>query len=398
MTARTSYDALVVGARCAGAATAMLLARWGLRVLMIDRGDYGTDTISTHALMRAGVLQLHRWGLLPRIQQVGTPPINRAAFQYGDEVVEIAIAQNHGVGALYAPRRTLLDRVLVDAAWEAGAEIRFAHALVGLKRDRGDRVCGALLRDGAGEPVELEADLVIGADGLGSTVARLAAAPIVCEGTSASSIIYGYFAGLGVRGYRWSYRPGASAGVIPTNDGFTCIFAGMPSPRFRAGLRGPDGFRRVLAEAAPEFARNLEIAQPEGPLSTFAGRKGFLRQAWGPGWALVGDAGYFKDPLAAHGISDALRDAELLARAVVEGSAPALDRYAAVRDELSRPFLEASDAVASFDWDLETVRRHHHALNAAMKQEVEHLAALDPAPVGAPRSTFPAKQIEEVLP
>src|SRR5215472_3536247 len=99
MLADEAYDALVVGARCAGAATAMLMARRGMRVLVIDRGAYGTDTISTHALMRGGVLQLHRWGILPRIQATGTPPIETTTFHYPDEAVTIAIKPANGVNA-----------------------------------------------------------------------------------------------------------------------------------------------------------------------------------------------------------------------------------------------------------------------------------------------------------
>src|SRR6516225_11113494 len=116
MITETTYDVLVVGARCAGAATAMLLARKGLRVLLIDRGSYGTDTVSTHALMRGGVLQLHRWGILPRLREAGTPPVHETTFHYGDETITVVIKASDGVNALYAPRRTLLDSTLVDAA------------------------------------------------------------------------------------------------------------------------------------------------------------------------------------------------------------------------------------------------------------------------------------------
>lgn len=382
MTAHAGYDALVVGARCAGASTAMLLARSGLRVLLIDRGDYGADTISTHAFMRGGVLQLRRWGVLPRIEQAGTPPVRSTEFHYGDEVVEIEIAPGHGVDALYAPRRTVLDRILVDAAREGGAEIRFRHSLIRLSRGSNGRVCGAVIGDGTGRPVEVEAELVVGADGIGSSVARLAGAPVLRQCRSASTVIYGHWPGLSARGFRWHYRPGAGAGVIPTNAGLHCVFAAMPSARYREGLRGLAAYRRILAEAAPHVAETLEPVISERPIWTFAGRPGFMRQAWGPGWALVGDAGYFKDPLTAHGMTDALRDAELLARSVLEGSERALARYAAMRDELSIPLLEATDAVASFDWDLDAVRRHHQALNVAMKREVEHLAALDRIPQG----------------
>ena len=382
MTARKSYDAVVVGARCAGAATAMLLARWGLRVLLIDRGDYGTDTISTHALMRGGVVQLRRWGLLPRIAEAATPPVRETIFHYGEEAVEIAIAPSHGVAALYAPRRSVLDAALVDAASEAGVEVCFRHVLVGLRRDADGRVRGALIRDAFGELGEIAATLVVGADGLSSAVARLVGAPVTRQGSGASAVIYGHWSGLAARGYHWYFRTGASAGVIPTNHGQHCVFAAMPAAQFRTGMRGEAGYRGVLADAAPEVAEALDSARAEGPLQSFAGRASFLRQAWGPGWALVGDAGCFKDPLTAHGMTDALRDAELLARAAVDGSEHAFADYAATRDALSISLVEATDAVASFEWDLETLRHHHHSLNQAMKREVEHLAALDPVPDG----------------
>ena len=171
----------MVGARCAGAATAMLLARRGLRVLAIDRGGYGADTMSTHALMRGGVLQLHRWGVLPRIVAAGTPAVRGTAFHYGDEVLEVAVKPSHGVDALYAPRRTVLDSVLVDAAQEAGAEVRHGHALVALVRRPSGRVSGAVVLDAEGGRGEIAADLVVGADGVGSTVAKLVGTPVAAR-------------------------------------------------------------------------------------------------------------------------------------------------------------------------------------------------------------------------
>ena len=177
------YDVLVVGARCAGAATAMLMARSGLRVLVIDRGRYASDTTSTHALMRGGVMQLHRWGLLPRIVAAGTPAVRSTEFHYGEDVVQVEIRPQHGVEALYAPRRTLLDSTLVDAARAAGAEVRHGCTLAALVRHTDDRVSGAVILDGDGQPVEVTADLVVGADGIGSTVARLAGAACAVGGT-----------------------------------------------------------------------------------------------------------------------------------------------------------------------------------------------------------------------
>jgi len=119
------YDVVIVGARCAGAATAMLLARRGLKVLLVDRSRYGSDTLSTHALMRAGVLQLHRWGVLDKIKAAGTPLIRTVSFHYDDNVVEVPLKPQDGVDGVYAPRRTVIDAALVDAAREAGAETAF---------------------------------------------------------------------------------------------------------------------------------------------------------------------------------------------------------------------------------------------------------------------------------
>ena len=378
---RVTYDALVVGARCAGAAAAMLMARSGLRVLAIDRGDYGTDALSTHALMRAGVLQLHRWGVLPKVLAAGTPSVRTATFHYGDDLVEVTVGASHGVDALCAPRRSVLDRLLVDEASEAGAEVRHGHAVAGLIRGPGGRVRGATIRDRAGRLVEIQASLVVGADGIGSTVAQLAGAAVRRLGHHASAVTYGYWSGLGMSGYHWYYREGLNVGVIPTNAGQHCVFVAVPSARFRDGLRGAAAYHRVLTEIAPDLA--AKISGATGALRAFAGRPGFLRQPCGPGWALVGDAGYFKDPVTAHGISDALRDAELLARAVVRGTDQAFAEYAAARDDLSLPLFEATDAIASFEWDLETLKQHHQAVNRAMKREVEHFPALGAASRGA---------------
>lgn len=147
MPATERFDALVVGARCAGAAAAMLMARCGMRVLAVDRGAYGTDTLSTHALMRGGVMLLARWGVLPRIAEAGTPPIRRTTFHYGTEAIPVDLRPSDGVDALDAPRRTLLDSVLVDAAWEAGAEVRHHHTVTALRRDAQGRVDGAVVLD-----------------------------------------------------------------------------------------------------------------------------------------------------------------------------------------------------------------------------------------------------------
>jgi len=250
---RTTYDALVIGARCAGAAAAMLMARSGLRVLAIDRGEYGADALSTHALMRAGVLQLHRWGVLPKVVTAGTPSLRTATFHYGNNLVEVAIGSTHGVNALYAPRRTILDQLLVDAASEAGAEVRHGHALAGLLRSSGGRVRGAAIRDREGSLIEIQAGLIVGADGMGSTVARLVGASVCRAGRHASAVTYGYWSGLQMSRYHWHYQEGLSVGVIPTNSNQHCIFVAVPSARFREGLRGAAAYHRAVAAVAPEI-------------------------------------------------------------------------------------------------------------------------------------------------
>jgi flavin-dependent dehydrogenase len=173
-----------------------------------------------------------------------------------------------------------------------------------------------------------------------------------------------------------------SAGAIPTNDGRTCVFVSLPPARFRNELAGgvERVYRRVLAEVAPEMARAVARARLDTKLRPFPGTPGFFRRAWGPGWALVGDAGYFKDPLTAHGITDALRDAELLARAIVAGTDGARAAYQAARDEMSLGLFEVTDRIASFAWDLDQAKRDHQLLARHMAGEAEMLLALDRDP------------------
>ncbi len=378
---RPSYDAIVVGARAAGAATAMLLARHGRRVLIVDRGRYGADTLSTHALMRGGVLQLHRWGLLDRVVQAGTPPIRRTTFTYGTGQVVITIKPSFGVDALYAPRRTVLDPILVDAAAEAGAEVRYGITVTDVRRDDHGRVCGIVGRDAHGRALAVDAGIVVGADGVRSTIADRVDAPIERAGTGVTAVVYGYWSGLATDGYEWIYRPHAMAGIIPTNDGQTCVFAGATPARIGAG--GIDVLREILADAAPDVAARVDTATAPAGVRTFQGLPGFIRRSWGPGWALVGDAGYWKDPISVHGLTDALRDAELLARAIISTEsgrpdrAEALADYQATRDLLSDQLFDVVDTIASQHWTDDEIPGLLLQLSSSMAEEVETLAALD---------------------
>ncbi|HSJ46846.1 MAG TPA: NAD(P)/FAD-dependent oxidoreductase [Euzebyales bacterium] len=380
----SSHDVVIVGARPAGAATALLLARAGHDVLVVDRARYGSDTLSTHALMRGGVLQLERWGLLDRIIAEGTPPVHRVTFDYGGAPVIVDLDR-----PLYAPRRTVLDRVLVDAAREAGAEVRFGVNVTGVRTDEDGRAVGITARDADGAATELDARLTVGADGARSLVARSVGAAVTMAARHAAAVIYGHFHGVPVTGYEWSYGPRSASGVVPTNDGLVCVFVIATPSRYLHDLR-PDpeaAVDLILRELSPQLADRIAGAHRHGPLRGFPGFPGWLRRPFGPGWALVGDAGYFKDPFTAHGISDALRDAELLVHAVDEGltgampMSAALAGYERVRDDLSRPLLDATDAIASFDWRLPDLQELHSQLSAAMQEETRFLRALRTPPV-----------------
>lgn len=369
----TCADVVVVGARAAGAATALLLARAGLSVVVVDRDRPGADTLSTHALMRGGVVQLQRWGLLDEVVRAGTPAIRETTFHYATESVLVPIKPGSGVDALYAPRRTVLDPILVAAAREAGAVVRYGRTLVGLRTQAG-RVIGVEVRDRNGRVEPIHARLVIGADGRRSAVARLVDAPTTHRATSTTACAYGYYQALPCRGYEWAYRTSGMAGLIPTNDGATCVFVAQRPGRLG---RGRPGLEAALAAASPELADRLRSAELASPIRTFVGQPGHLRTPWGSGWALVGDAGSWKDPISAHGLTDALRDAELLAGATVRvlageaSGADAFGCYQATRDRLTLPILAGSDEIAAMGWDDHRIKLVLRELNLAMNEELK---------------------------
>jgi 2-polyprenyl-6-methoxyphenol hydroxylase-like FAD-dependent oxidoreductase len=386
------YDVVVIGGRGAGPATAMLLARAGLRVALVDRVPAGSDTLSMPALMRAGVIQLDRWGLLDRVIAAGTPAVRHTSFRYGEVTTAVSLKRVAGVDALYAPLSTVLDPILVHAAAAAGAEVMFGVSVTGVERAVDGRVIGVVGHDDRGEPVRLRAAVTIGADGLYSTVAGAVGATVERQASHASSFIYGYVSGLDTGGYEWLYAPGVTAALIPTNNDQTWVSVGAPPVRFGAELAADiaTGFRRLLADASPELAQRVAAAAPPAQLRSFVGVPGFLRRPWGPGWALVGDAGYYKDPITAHGGSDALRDAQLLADATAAFLAGELSEEAAMgeyhhtRNRLSLRLFEVTDTIASYRWDTRSVEAHLRGLSAAMVDEVDHLLAFDAGPTTRP--------------
>lgn len=376
-----TYDVVVVGARVAGAATAMLLARCGHRVLMIDRAEVGADTTSTHTVLRLGMLQLHRWGLADRITASNAPPIRRVTLGFGDEMVPIDLSPEFGVDSLYAPRRTVLDPILVEAALEEGAHLWSGTRLVDLLWEDG-AVSGVVLKSGS-TTHQVRSRYVVGADGVWSRTADRVGAKAYRWFEPTNAVYYAYYTGIETEGIYFQFTKGAAAGLIPTNDDQVLVYVGWPSERvdeFHANSER--AFFEQARESHPTIGDAVLNGERVSPFRGTPGLPGFLRRAWGPGWALVGDAGYTKDPISAHGISDAFRDAELSARAIdlslqdPASEARYLSRYQVARDRLSLPMLEQSARLGSYEWDEAEASDLMRGLSQAVKDECEAMITL----------------------
>ena len=351
-------DVIVVGARCAGAATAMLLAAAGHDVLLVDRATFPSDTLSTHAIARSGVVQLKRWGLLPAVLATGAPPIRDVEFHVGESTISRTIKEQVGVDLLVAPRRSVLDALLVEEAQRAGARLMTGVRVDFVRRDATGRVNGVLGSSDDGR-VNFRSRFVVGADGLRSRVARLVGAPYTeVRRAGSGAAHYAYFAGdwpameyyLGDRSF---------AGIFPTNNGEACVWVCSPSEDAeqirRAHGSVDDALMAMLRLAAPELARRVTTTARQTSRSRgIIGQPNYLRHPIGPGWALVGDSGYHRDAITGHGISDAFRDAELVAMALdrvlrgCAGEASALAAYHAERDAQLREIFEITCELVTF--------------------------------------------------
>jgi 2-polyprenyl-6-methoxyphenol hydroxylase-like FAD-dependent oxidoreductase len=342
----SEYDVIVVGTRVAGAATAMLLARRGLRVLAVDRAGFPSDTLSTHQVQVPGIARLDGWGLLDRLDAAGTPATRRVRFDAGDVALEGTYPAYGRVDALYSPRRTVLDAMLVDAAREAGADVRERCAVEELVGD-GHRVTGVRCarRGASGGRVIHTAGLVVGADGKRSFVARAAGARAYGTQPARTFAVYGYWSGLAGGGELYQ-RPGLAVPVFPTNDGLTMIAVLAPLDELARFRRDPDGCVLDALDRCGDLGKRARDAVRVERLRFAPDLPQAFREPHGPGWALVGDAGLVLDPISAMGISHAFRDAELLADAVADAHRGdrALDSELAAyhhrRDSLSRPMFD----------------------------------------------------------
>jgi flavin-dependent dehydrogenase len=359
MTIRRSYhDVVVVGARSAGAATAMLLARAGHDVVVVDRSHPSRDTNSTHALSRGGVVQLARWGLLDDVVATGAPPIRSVAFHVDGEEIRRTIKDRAGVDFLLAPRRYALDDLLATAAADSGATLTTGTTVTGVLRSEDGRVHGITARDGDGMTRELHAQLIVGADGVYSSMARWARAEIVERHRPSGAVFYAYVADMPWDGFEFYLGDRATAGIFPTHDGEACVWLIRPTEDLAdvigAGADRLGHWVRAVDRKFPGLAERVRQGTITTPLRGSVRLPNHRRRAFGPGWALVGDAGYHRDPITGHGITDAFRDAELLAEATTamlrrrETERGALARYERQRDAALAPIFERTLEISAF--------------------------------------------------
>jgi 2-polyprenyl-6-methoxyphenol hydroxylase-like FAD-dependent oxidoreductase len=348
-----AYDAIVVGARCAGSPTAMLLARQGLKVLLVDKARFPSDTMSTHLVHPPGVAALARWGLLDRLEATGCPRIGSYAFDFGSLAISGCPRPVDRIGWACAPRRTVLDKLLVDAAVEAGAELREAFTVDGPLHEDGI-VTGIRGRAARGTQVKETARIVIGADGRRSLVAAAVKPTQYHELPSRLALYYAYWSGLPVDDFATTLRAEQRRGwaTSPTHDDMTVLVFGWPIEEYAANRSDVEGRFFDTIGLVPGFAERVRAAKRESRFVGSADLPGYFRKPFGPGWALVGDAGYHKNPITGMGISDAFRDAELLAAAVGDAIAArrswqqGMHDYQQARDAAALPMYELTDEIA----------------------------------------------------
>jgi flavin-dependent dehydrogenase len=349
------YDAIIVGARCAGSPTAMLLARRGFKVLLLDRATFPSDTISTHILWPHGAEVLARWGLHHRLASTGVPPIcRRMRFDVGPFALHGTIPDaNDGRGG-FCPRRTVLDHLLLSAAVESRVEVREGFSVDQLLMTDGV-VVGVRGRGRGERPIEERARVVIGADGVNSFVARTVRAPEYDLRPVAACAYYSYFSGVTQDDIELYVRDHYAFGGAPTNDGLHLVMVNWPASDFPRVRVDVEGHVWQALEGSPDFAARVRAGRREEKWYGTAGIPGYFRKPYGEGWALVGDASYSRDPITAQGISDAFIDAESLAEALsfaLSGNGTFEERLTAhetARNERVRPMYEFTTQLAALE-------------------------------------------------
>jgi 2-polyprenyl-6-methoxyphenol hydroxylase-like FAD-dependent oxidoreductase len=349
----TPFDAIVVGARCAGSPTAMLLARKGYRVLVVDRATFPSDTVSTHILHPFGVAALSKWRLLDRLAATGCPPIDTYAFDFGPFAL-VGAPGTAQAPVAYCPRRTILDKLLVDAAAQSGAEIREGFTVEEVLTEDG-RAIGIKGHSNHRDSTIERARVVIGADGRHSLVAEAVRPDRYDEKPALLAAYYTYWSGLPMHGRFETYiRERRGFGVAPTHDGLTMVIVGWPYAEFEACKKDIEGNYLKTIEMVPAFADRLRGARRE---ARFAGAAvlNYFRKPYGPGWVLVGDAGYNRDFITGQGIMDAFHDAELCAAALDrtfsgrQAFDEAMSEYQRLRDARVKAMYEFTCMLATLE-------------------------------------------------
>jgi 2-polyprenyl-6-methoxyphenol hydroxylase-like FAD-dependent oxidoreductase len=333
----------------------MLLARKGYRVLLVDKATFPSDTISTHIIWPHGAEIMDRWGLLDRLAVTGCPPIALdLTFDVGPFALKGAVTDTNGGRGGFCPRRTVLDKLLVDAAVEAGTELREGFTVEALRWD-GDRIAGIKGHSRTGGTVEERARVVVGADGVLSLVAKVVRAPEYDVKPPLATNYYSYYSGFEADDIEQYVRDYEAVGCFPTHDGLTLIAVLWPSSRFGEIRTDIEGHVRKVVARLPSVADRLQGAQREEKWFGTAGVPNYFRRPFGPGWALVGDAGYDRDPITAQGISDAFTDAEALATALDDGWSgrrlldDALAGYQSGRDRRVKPMYDFTCQLAKLE-------------------------------------------------
>ena len=340
-----SYDFIVIGARCGGSPTAMLLARKGYTVLMVDRATFPSDTVSTHFIHAPGMAALERWGLRDSLVASGCPPIRTYRFDFGPFTIAGSPRPSDGIDEAYCPRRPVLDTILVHAAADAGVEVRQGFSVDEVLIEDGT-VVGVRGRNADSGAVTERAKVVVGADGRNSAVAKAVHPDQYNEKPAVTPAFYSYWSGVGSSGFEVSVRPPFGMAAFPTHDDLTLVIVGLPQDAFNAARGDVEGTFLRAVDSAPALGDRVRSGKREERFRTASDLAGHFRKPYGPGWALVGDAGYHLHPITAQGITDAFVDAERLTDALdaafTERSryADAMAAYQAARDEQAMPMYE----------------------------------------------------------
>jgi flavin-dependent dehydrogenase len=375
------YDAIVVGARCAGSSTARLLAQQGLSVLVVDRAAFPSDTVSTHCVGSPGVALLKRWGLFDRMMATNVTNPKTFGLRIGDMELGDAIPVPEDSHGTISPRRTVLDKLLIDAAVEEGATVRESVTVKDVIVE-GGRVVGIRGHDADNKAIEERATIVIGADGIHSFVAKAVGAEEYDSRPSRGSGTYAYWSGTNLDLPNLAFSVGYFGFSFPTNDGLVCMGAAKDDDFFADVTGGGDeSVLTTLEKASPRLAEQMRGAKRETRYFAFRAQPGVFRKAFGDGWALVGDAGIYKDPVTGHGITDAFVQAQMLADAVTSGLGgteampTALAGFERRRDDFTREIYDITQEIASLSWTEESLLGIFLRFGATLEKETLEVAA-----------------------